>query len=371
MFGARQTGKTTLVKRFNPDVSISFIQPSTRVRYEKNPSVLKGELEAFLFKDPTKKPLVVLDEVQKVPEIMDVVQDLIDREIAQFILTGSSARKLRRQAQLNLLPGRVNVLHLEPFSLSEYPAQSLEDRLLDGSLPGIVQVDAPADRERDLEDYVTSYLEEEIRAEAIVRRLGTFARFLELSASESGQIINLRKLASEINVAHTTIASYYQILEDCLILHRVEPISSSATRKRLTKSDRYLFFDMGVRRLAAHEGRAPPRTQWGTLFEQWVGLEIIRHMHTARLPAKLRFWRDPDGPEVDWVVERDSLYLPVEVKWSETPTLSDARHLQCFMREYKTAGMGYIVCRTPNRFRLADNVLAVPWQTFVDDIHLS
>jgi len=275
---------------------------------------------------------------------------------------------LRRHAQTNLLPGRVTVLHLDPFGLKEYPVGSLEERLLDGALPGIVGVRDAADREQDLSAYVTTYLEEEIRAEAAVRHLGSFARFLELAAAESGGIINLRKIASEVGVAHTTIGGYYQILEDCLIAERIEPLTASATRKKLTRSDRFLFFDLGVRRLAAREGRRPPRTQWGGLFEQFVGLEILRFLRTRRGGARLRFWRDPDGPEVDWVLDGEGTYLPIEVKWTDSPTAGDARHLNCFMAEYPTFGQGLVVCRVPRKTRLGRQVVAVPWQTFLDEL---
>ena len=368
LFGARQTGKTTLVNRLNPQLAISFIHPDVRLRYEKSPALLRGEVEALAPAADGKLPLVALDEVQKVPELMDVVQDLIDRRIAIFVLTGSSARKLRRHAQTNLLPGRVTVLHLDPFGLQELPDGTLEERLLYGALPGMVGVQNLNDREQDLEAYVTTYLEEEIRAEAAVRNLGSFARFLELAAAESGGIINLRKLASEIGVAHTTIAGYFQILQDCLIAERIEPLSTSATRKKLTRSDKFLFFDLGVRRVAAHEGCRPAHAQWGLLFEQFVGLELRRFLRKQQRSVQLQFWRDPDGPEVDWVVAREGTYLPIEVKWTDAPDARDARHLNCFLNEYPTFGLGYVVCRVPRKTRLNERVMALPWQTFLDEI---
>ena len=368
LFGARQTGKTTLINRLQAQLTVSFIHPDIRLRYEKSPTLLRGEVEALPPLQDENRPLVVLDEVQKVPDILDVVQDLIDRNIARFLITGSSARKLRRHAQTNLLPGRVTVLHLDPFGIKEFSDGSLEDRLLYGSLPGIVRVNDPDDREQDLAAYVTTYLEEEIRSEAAVRHLGSFARFLELAAAESGQIVNLRKLAFEIGVAHTTIGAYYQILEDCLIGERIEPLTASATRKKLTRSDKYLFFDLGVRRVAAREGRQPPRSQWGALFEQFVGLELLRFFRPHRHTTKLTFWRDPNGPEVDWILARDKTYLPIEVKWTDAPTASDARHLHCFLKEYPTFGKGYIVCRAPHKIKISDQVLALPWQTFLDEI---
>ena len=361
LFGARQTGKTTLISRFNSDLSISFIQPDIRQCYEKSPQLLKSEIEAL---GPAKKrPLIILDEVQKVPDILDVVQDLIDRGQANFILTGSSARKLRRGARVNLLPGRVTTFKIDPFSLSEFPAKDLDERLLYGSLPGILAVQEGADREIDLESYVTTYLEEEVRAEAVVRNLGDFARFLELAACESGGIINLRRLSQEIGVAHTTIGAYYQILEDCLIAERIEPLTQSKTRKKLTKSEKFLFFDLGVRRVAAREGTKLPRDTMGRIFEQFIGLELLRGTHTKSPAVRVRFWRDPDGPEVDWVVDKNGAYTPIEVKWTENPTKSDIRYLEVFLSEYSSAGTAYLVCRIPRKAKLSDRVFALPWQS--------
>ncbi|MBI4433131.1 MAG: ATP-binding protein [Candidatus Omnitrophica bacterium] len=367
LLGARQTGKTTLVGKFHPDLFISFVQPGVRQRYEKSPGLLQGEVEAILPPAGKKRPLIVLDEVQKVPQILDVAQDLIDRGKANFILTGSSARKLRRGARVNLLPGRVAAFKCDPFSLTEFPSKTLSERLLYGSLPGILSVPDASDRETDLESYVTTYLEEEVRAEAVVRNLGDFARFLELAASESGGIINLRKLSQEIGVSHTTIGAYYQILEDCLIAEKIEPITRSKTRKKLTRSGKYLFFDLGVRRLAAREGAKPSRDALGGLFEQFVGLELLRSAHVSSPNVRIRFWRDPDGPEVDWVIDQNGVYTPVEVKWTENPTSGDIRHLEVFIREYSSAKEGYLACRVPRKVKLSRRVSAIPWQN-VDEL---
>lgn len=370
LLGARQTGKTTLIGRLKSDLSISLVRPDIRQRYEKNPALLGGEIEALKEKTKSERPTVFLDEVQKVPELLDVIQDLIDRGSANFILTGSSARKLRKGSKVNLLPGRVIALRLDPLTLSEAPPHSLNERLLYGSLPGILSVEKESDREIDLESYVTTYLEEEVRAEAIVRNLGSFGRFLEYAASESGNIVNLRKLSQEIGVSHTTIGSYYQILEDCLIVERVEPLTQSKTRKKLTKSQKYLFFDLGVRRLAAHEGARLSKETFGRLFEQFIGLELLRCARLSDKNIQLRFWRDPDGPEVDWVIDAENAYTPVEVKWTESPSSKDVKHLQVFLSEYKTSKTAYLVCQTPRRVKLADRVFALPWQE-IDRLVLS
>lgn len=362
LLGPRQTGKTTLIERLSGDLSISFVRPDIRQRYEKNPSLLVGEAEALTPKADSRRPLVFLDEVQKVPDILDVVQDLIDRRRANFVLTGSSARKLRRGSETNLLAGRVVALRLDPLVLKETSSTDLKSLLLFGSLPGILTDQSSEDRETDLESYVTTYLEEEVRAEAIVRNLGFFARFLELAASESGQLVNLRKLSQEIGVSHTTIGSYYQILEDCLIAERIEPLTQSKTRKKLTRSVKYLFFDLGVRRLAAREGTGLSRSSFGQLFEQWVGLELLRCARLSDRKVQIRFWRDSDGPEVDWVINEEGVYTPIEVKWTETPIHQDARHLELFISEYKTNGIGYLVCQTPRKLKLSSRIFALPWQ---------
>src|SRR3989338_5715364 len=367
LLGARQTGKTTLAGRFEGALTGSFFPPAGRPPYEKTPHLLRGEVESLSAPTAGRRPLVILDEVQKVPVILDVVQDLIDRRKANFMLTGSSARKLRTGVKVNLLPGRLAVFHLDPFSLEEFPARELNDSLLYGSLPGMLLIKNAADREVDLESYVTTYLEEEVRAEAIVRNLGGFARFLEWAASESGHIVNLRKLSQEIGVSHTTIGAYYQILEDCLIAERIEPVTHSKTRKKLTKSEKYLFFDLGVRRLAAREGTKLPRDTFGRLFEQFVGLELVRCAHAAHRTPAIRFWRDPDGPEVDWVIDDEGAYAHVEVKWTDHPRSGDIRHLEVFLDEYPSARAGYIVCHVPRKTKLSRRVVALPWQA-IDEL---
>ena len=364
LLGPRQTGKTTLLDHLGFDISISFVLPSVRLRYEKDPSLLQGEIGAIAGKSK-KNPLVVLDEVQKVPSIMDVVQDSIDKKMAQFILTGSSARKLKKNNALNLLPGRIVAMRLDPFLYRETHYDAVQKHILYGSLPGIFQVEKPEDKETDLKSYVETYLEEEIRAEAVVRRVGQFARFLEYAGLESGNIVSFRALSQELGISHTTISSYFEILEDCLIAERIDPITKSNTRKKLTKSSKYVLFDLGVRRLCANEGLQLTPERWGHLFEQYVGLELIRN---ARLTGqhKIKFWRDPDGPEVDWVIEKHHSYTPIEAKWTEAPNPGHTRHLQTFLKEYPEAKKGYVVCRTERPVQLASNIMAISWKNIGD-----
>lgn len=360
LLGPRQTGKTTLVKNLNADLYINLARPSTRQAYEKDPGRFTREVEAMA----SEFPLVIVDEIQKVMPLLDAIQDLIDTQTAQFILTGSSARKLRREGEANLLPGRVVVLRLDPLLTSEMKRLSptIEELLLYGSLPHIILEESLENREEDLFSYVTTYLEEEIRSEAVVRNIGAFSNFLKLAALESGTISNFHKLSQDIGVSSPTISEYYQILVDCLVAERVEALSHSRTRKKLIKSPKFLIYDLGVRRVAAGEGRDIPEKYMGNLFEQWVGLELLRLMRTSPQKSSLLFWRDQAGAEVDWVVDKDNRYTPVEVKWTKDPSSRDARHVHTFVEEYSNSSKGYVICRIPRAQKLTDLVTALPWR---------
>lgn len=365
LLGPRQVGKTTLLEELPIDHTITLARPAIRQQYEQDLESFSQEIEALADK-LGKTPLVAVDEIQKVPELMDATQDLIDRNIAQFILTGSSARKLKQQ--LNWLPGRVVYFHLDPLTLDELPKQyqKIDEIVFYGSLPGIVSLDKDDYREQDLESYVVTYLEEEVRQEALVRKLSDFAKFLQLAAAESGQLANFNNISKDVGVAQTTIASYYQILEDCLVAERIEPFTkTSSARRRLVKSCKYLFFDLGIRRLAAKEGTKLPDKIMGQLFEQFIGLEIL---HLARSYAKritLNFWRDLEGREIDWILSYKNKILPIEVKWTNKPTLKDARHLKTFLNDYNL-DKGYIICRCNKPRKLDEQITAIPWQDIAE-----
>jgi len=368
LLGARQTGKTTMISReIIPDLVYSFIDPEIRLRYEKDTTLLAKELKAVV--QQKKNPVIFIDEIQRVPNVTDVAQLLIDQRQAQFILTGSSAHKLKRGASINLLPGRVVALIMDPFHLDELPCdyRNLNEILLYGTLPFIVLEKNNNNRESDLRSYVITYLEEEIRSEALVRNIGSFSRFLELAASESGNIANFTKLSQEVGVAASTIIDYYQILEDCMIALRIDPIIHSPSHRRLIKSPKYLFFDLGVRRACTNEGVRLPEKYFAHLFEQYVGIELIHQ--TRYLPnTQLKYWRDSNNVEIDYILESSGKYIPIEVKWTDSPSLSDARHIQKFLSEYDNADKGYIICQTPNPVAISDKITALSWRNLKDVI---
>lgn len=370
LLGPRQTGKTTLISQYKADLEITLLIAKVRRQYEADPDQLIREVQA-LKKANGPPPLVIIDEVQKVPDLMDGIQYLIDKNLGQFILTGSSARKLRHNKNINLLPGRLIQLYLDPIALGEAPTPHLpiEDFLLYGSLPAIYLESDPLIREEELDSYVDLYLEDEVRAEALVRDIGAFENFLQLAAIESGNIVNFDKISQEVGVARTTIAAYYQVLEDCLIAERIEPYTTSKSRKKLTKSPKYMLFDLGLRRLAAKEPSTLPHKYLGNLFEQFIGLELIRWSRLQASKPTVHFWRDSSGPEVDWLLCRNKDVLPIEVKWTDSPSRRDAKHLEIFLKEYPTANQAYIVCRISQPQVLSEGIQAISWKGLMDKLN--
>jgi predicted AAA+ superfamily ATPase len=391
VFGARQTGKSTLLRGLLPaDATIiDLSDPEERGRHLSDP----GRFVAFCKSLPARRAAhwVFVDEAQSVPSIFDAVQHLYDRDKRRwrFVLCGSSARKLRHSGA-NLLPGRSFLHRLFPLTLTvrpapteridfdapplvplpwlrgrglprTFPAASLLDRLAFGELPGIVSLPA-ARRAQLLHAYTQLHLEEEMRREAMVKDWPAFVRFLRLAATESGQITNYDKIANHARLSAPTVKSHYQLLEDMFLGFRVPAFSGSA-RKNLLSTDRFFFFDPGVRHAAA--GLTPSldtvRANPGPVFEQWVGIELWKRLQYLG-QGRLSYLRTKDGAKVDFIVEHGGRRAPVEVKWTETPSLTDARHLLTFLREHpRQAKHGYIICHCDRPLRLHDKVTALPW----------
>jgi predicted AAA+ superfamily ATPase len=389
VFGARQTGKSTLLRKLQPDAAIwlDFSRPADRAEYSRNPDLLVQRCRAL---PKSRRPaIVVVDEAQNVPAIFDAVQHLYDSEKRRwrFVLCGSSARKLRVTGA-NLLPGRSLLHHLYPLLLAErppagdgqtqaetplpmptsgrvderrFPATDLFERLTFGELPGIAT--APRAQRADLlRTYTLIYLEEELRREALVKNWPAFARFLQLAAAESGQMINYAGISRAAGVSLPTVKSYYQLLEDMFIGFRVTAFSGSP-RKSLLSTERFCFFDVGVRNAAAELPlvTAAVRANPGPLFEQWVGIEIWKRLQYLG-SGKLHYLRTKAGAEVDFIIARGGRLIPIEVKWTERPTLGDARHLVTFLAEHsKRTRRGYVICRCSVPLALTDRVTALPW----------
>jgi predicted AAA+ superfamily ATPase len=387
LFGARQTGKSTLLRALvpAPDLWIDLANPAERSRYLARPERLVEECRA-LAEDRRRRPRVrvVIDEAQVVPAVFDAVQHLFDRDRARFafVLCGSSARKLRVTGA-NLLPGRSMLHRLYPLLISEraadgpadgavlrlpgaapatpFPAASLMDRLVYGDLPGVA-VAPIRDRGALLSAYAYVYLEEELRREALIKDWPTFARFLRLAAFESGGVTNYSRIASGAATTVPTVKNYYQLLEDMFVGFRVEPFTGS-TRKQVLGTPRFFFFDLGVRHAAAELAVSADtvRANPGPVFEQWVGVELWKRLQYLGA-GRLTYLRTKGGLEVDFIIDRGRRVTPVEVKWTDSPSRDDARHLMAFLDEQGArAPHGYLVCCCARPQRLTPRVTALPW----------
>lgn len=374
LLGPRQTGKTTLVTKIFkeiPHLEYNLMDPLQRIKFERNPSLVKEEILA------AKERHIFIDEVQKIPELLDIVQILIDKEKKVFAITGSSARKLKR-AGINLLPGRVISFRMDPLFMDEYKnlikphtTETLKDILKYGELPEVFTLVHEGKKkmaEELIYSYVTTYLEEEVRAESILRKIGAFAKFLKISAEESGKIVSLRSLSQDIGVRHTTVSEYYRILEDCLIIERIESLVPAGERRKVQKSPKIIFFDTGVANSAAEVlGSSDFMSEhWGRLFEQWVGLTVLRFMKANRMRGKLYYWRDYSGREVDWIIDYQDKWIPLEVKWGENIIKSRLRHLEYFIQSHsRKVKKGYIIFTGDKSRRISESISAHPFHEFL------
>lgn len=383
VFGARQTGKTTLLRSLlATDAAVyDLADPGLRTRLLARPGEFVGEVRAL-----PHGTTVFIDEAQNVPAVFDAVQHLYDgdRTRWRFVLCGSSARKLRL-AGANLLPGRSLLHRLFPLQLVErpgpdaparthgplpidplaaaqhpFPQADLVTRLAFGELPGIVTA-APGDRADLLTAYAVLHLEEEIRREGLVRDWGAFTRFIRLAASESGGTVNYAAISREAGISQPTVKAHYQLLEDMFIGVSV-PAWSGSPRKNLLSTPRFYFFDNGVRNAAA--GLAPSAdvvlANPGPAFEAWVAMELWKRLQYTG--GTLHHFRTRDGIEVDLVIEQGPSLTPVEVKWTEHPDRTDARHLLKFLDDHPDrAQRGWIVCRCERPIAVTDRVTAIPW----------
>ncbi|MCE1195329.1 ATP-binding protein [bacterium] len=382
LFGARQTGKSTLVKSLLPAdaKTIDLADPAERARFTASPGLFSEVCRGLRPKEGGA--YVFVDEAQTVPAIFDAVQSLYDsdKDRYRFILCGSSARKLRVSGA-NLLPGR-SIRHiLHPLVNAEYgsvqngesgyfPWRGIESRVVFGDLPGIALEADEAIKADLLRTYALSYLEEEIRRETLVKDWGQFLRFLKFAAGGSGEIVNFSSISRESGVGASTVKQYYQLLEDMFVGFTVGAFSGSS-RKSALSSPRFFIFDNGVRNAAAglpltiDTVNADP----GLLFEHWVGCQLWRILSYDGA-GRLSYYRTSDGAEVDFVIERDDEVLPIEVKWTDHPSMRDARHLRTFIVEHgSTCRRGIVVSRCPHRLALDENIEGIPWWEIQSAIH--
>jgi predicted AAA+ superfamily ATPase len=359
LLGARQVGKSTLARALGPDVIINLADEPTFLAYAKDAGRLGREVAAL-----ARGSCVFIDEIQRLPSLLNTIQALIDAgHQHRFLLTGSSARKLKRGGA-NLLPGRVVLEHLDPLSVWELgPAFDLDRALTVGTLPGIyADTSSPYDT---LETYATVYLREEVQAEALVRDVGSYARFLDLAAEASGQWVNYSKLSSDAEIPKETVRRYYEILEDTLVAFRLSPFAPRRSARHVSQRDRFLIFDVGVRNaLLGTLRRRQTTTERGLLFEQLVLLQCLYYVRGHRLPWRVLSYRTDAGAEVDGVIDTGDVLIAIECKLARNVAHADLRGLRSFAAVAHRPVRAFVVFTGDRAQRLADAVTAVPYLEF-------
>lgn len=353
LLGPRQTGKSTLLRQTFPDARyVDLLEANTFRELSAYPETLRQTIR------PEEK-LIIIDEIQKLPALLDEAQAMIDRNKSiRFIFTGSSARKLKR-GHANLLAGRAWMARLHPLISSEAPDVGLDRRLNRGSLPAVL---GSADWKEDLKAYVGVYLREEIRAEGLVRSVESFSRFLEIAALTNTHILNYASVANDTGIPSRTIREHYQMLEDTLVGHQLPAYQRTRKRKPVTTS-KFYFFDVGVANMLMKRGEILRGSElYGSALEHQVFLELRAYLDYRRIDEDLTFWRTHSGHEVDFVIGTKTA---IEVKSSKRISQGDLKGLLALSEETKLTNR--IVVSNEPRERITDeNITILPVEKFLD-----
>ncbi len=355
LFGPRGTGKTTWLKKSFPKaLFIDLLKADVHRTLSARPERLVEMAEGSAHK------IVVLDEVQRVPELLNVVHDLIERkQDHRFILTGSSARKLRRGG-VNLLAGRAVVRTLHPFMAAELPAFELNQSLEQGLLPLVV---ASPDPEDVLSAYSSLYLDQEVQFEGWVRNIGNFARFLEAMSFSHAQVLNLTNVARECEVGRKTVAGYLEVLEDLLLSFRV-PVFTRRARRATAAHSKFYYFDAGVFVSLRPKGPLDRREEIaGASLEGLVAQHLRAWAAYSRKKVDLFYWRTRSGVEVDFIVYGEGGFWAFEVKNGQEVRPEDLRSLKTFRQDYPECEPMFLY-RGTDRLRI-DGIACVPVTEFL------
>ncbi len=352
LFGPRQTGKTFLARRMLKNARFyDLLDSSTYLALSQNPGRIAEEVSSL-------DRIVVIDEIQRIPGLLNEVHRLIEERGIRFLLTGSSARKLRRGG-VNLLGGRARTRHLHPLTYRELKGGFDLNRVIEsGLLPSIYFSDNPG---ADLKAYAGTYLQQEIVAEGAARNIPAFSRFLGVAAFCNAMIVNFTNVANDAQVARTTVYEYFDILKDTLLLHELPAWRQSKKRKPIASS-KYYFFDVGI--LATLQGREfRPRTpEFGEAFETYLMHELICYRdYVSEEP--LSYWRSTSGFEVDFIIGG---HTAIEVKAKQNLSPVDLKSLNALSEEKKLKRY-LCVSMEPRRRRIGD-VIVLPYKEFLEEL---
>jgi predicted AAA+ superfamily ATPase len=355
LWGPRQTGKSTLLRQAYPEALwIDLLHADEYRRYVERPELLRAELSRA-----TLRRQVVIDEVQKVPALLDEVHWLHENAGIRFALCGSSARKVKR-GQANLLGGRAIRYELHGLTAAELGLEfDLERALNHGYLPRMYLSDRP---QRLLAAYVGDYLKEEIAAEGLVRKLPVFSEFLNVASLSDTELVNFATIARECGVSSHTIRGYFGILEDTLV-GRWLPAYRRRPKRRVIGAPKFFFFDVGVVNHLARRGALTAGSElFGKAFENWVFHELCAHNAYRETFSTLSFWRLASGIEVDFIV--DDMAVAIEAKSSRKATSDHLKGLRQLVLDHPRVRRRVLVCLEPKSYETEDGIWVLPAEEF-------
>lgn len=356
LWGVRQTGKSTLLKLLFPgSYYFDLLLSNEYERFQRNPGLLREILESS---DQSK--VVVIDEIQRIPALLNEIHWMMVNKNLRFILSGSSPRNILRTGG-NLLGGRALRYELYPLIYKEIPDFDLLRALNNGLLPRHYLSGNPA---KLLSAYIGSYLRDEIMAEAKVRNIGSFSRFLEMAAFSNGEIVNYTNIASDCGISAPTVKEYFQILEDTLT-GRFLPSFQKKPKRRVILSPKFYFFDVGIANYLMKRGRVEMGSElFGKAFEHFIYHEIYCHSKYSDLNYPISYWRTASQIEVDFILGDHE--VAIEVKASEMVTKHHIRGLKSFAEEYEVKKL--IVVSNDPYPRQFDNIKILPWKIFLEQL---
>jgi predicted AAA+ superfamily ATPase len=364
LFGARGTGKSTFLDVFFANekniIKIDLLDQDIHFKLLKNPSFL----EELIASNKSKKLIVVIDEIQKNPILLDTVHRLIEKHKIVFALTGSSARKLKRSG-VNLLAGRALQNYLHPLTHIELGKDfSLKKNLEWGALPFLSSVKSELQKKEYLKSYYNTYIKEEIREEQIVRKIEPFLRFLEVAAQQNGEESNFSNIARDAGIETSSVERFFEILIDTLLMFELPPFHLSV-RKRQSKRSKYYFFDLGVKRAISSElgtTLTPSSYSFGRAFEHFFILECFRLNDYFRTDYRFTYLRTKDNCEIDLIVETpQKKYIAIEIKSATNLYLDDFNSQANLISDLKKSE--FWVAYLGTETRKSDKVQLFPWQT--------
>ncbi len=367
LWGARQTGKSSYLKTtFKEAIYYDLLNTHDMLRLTKNPSVLREEILA-LAPDKANQPIII-DEIQKVPALLNEIHWLIENKASQFILCGSSARKLKTQAT-NLLGGRAWPFHFYPLTFAEIPDLDLLKALQQGLLP-THYLSEPQYINEYLQAYIDVYLTDEIRNEGLVRNLAGFAYFLDLAGLTNTHMVNFTNIARDCGIDRQTIQNYYQILIDTLLGYFVYPFQKKQKRDLILSAPKFYLFDVGVANyLAKQPVTALQGDIAGKSFEHYIFMELTAYLNLKRKRLKLCYWRTKTGLEVDFIL--GDAEIAIEVKISKQVHQHDLKGLLAFCEEHPhTKAIVVSQDKHPRDLIINENTTLhiLPWAVFLTQL---